>query len=174
MLPRNGRLTVLRRLRPADLPDFQAYRRDPDVGRYQGWVAQSDEDAARFIADMAHAPLFVPGEWIQLAIAEPVGDRLIGDVGLCLATDGRQAEIGFTLDPRHQGRGLAGDAVRAAIDLVFAATTALAVVGITDARNTPSARLMQRVGLRHAGRAEAVFRGEACVEDTYRIERPGA
>ena len=44
---------MLRRLTPADLPAFQAYRHDAHVGLYQGWEPQSDLDASQFLADMS-------------------------------------------------------------------------------------------------------------------------
>ena len=45
------------------------------------------------------------------------------------------------------------------------------VIGITDARNLPSMRLMERVGMRMTETSQAVFRGEACVEHTYTVTR---
>ena len=52
----------LRRLRAEDLAAFQAYRAIPELGRYQGWTPQSDADAATFLANMAQAPMFTPGD----------------------------------------------------------------------------------------------------------------
>ncbi len=48
----------LRRLRTSDLANFQAYRALPELGRYQGWSAMSDDAAPRFLEEMQHAPLF--------------------------------------------------------------------------------------------------------------------
>lgn len=49
----------------------------------------------------------------------------------------------------------------------------LRVVGITDDRNLPSIRLLERAGMSLVGKAATVFRGEPCVEATYAIARPG-
>ena len=38
----------LRNLRPADLPDFAAYRADPNVARFQGFDPYTEAEAARF------------------------------------------------------------------------------------------------------------------------------
>jgi RimJ/RimL family protein N-acetyltransferase len=62
-------------------------------------------------------------------------------------------------------------AVRAVVELIFKCSTAERVIGITDARNLPSMRLMERVGMRMTETSQAVFRGEACVEHTYTVTR---
>lgn len=170
-LPRLAAPALLRRLTVGDLAAFQAYRSDPAVGRYQGWAAMSDAEATAFLCEMQDAELLVPGTWSQIAIAEPTSCALVGDIGLCLARDGGEAEVGFTLSPLARGRGLATAAVRAAIQMVFQQTPAARVVGVTDARNTPSIRLLERLGMRCLASRDAVFRGEACIECVYAIGR---
>jgi len=172
-LPVDAGLATLRRFAPADLAAFQAYRGDPEVGRYQGWSPMSDADAAAFIAGMRDGELFRAGEWSQIAIAAREGGELLGDIGLHLSADRSEAEVGFTVAPAAQGKGIGTAAVRATIDVVFRATPARRVVGITDERNQPSIRLLQRAGMRLVGKTAAVFRGEPCVEATYAIARPG-
>jgi RimJ/RimL family protein N-acetyltransferase/protein-tyrosine phosphatase len=171
-LPRIGTSVVLRRLRAADLGAFQAYRSDEEVGRYQGWSSQSDAQALAFIESMRDVALFPAGDWVQLAIADPRSDELVGDVGICVAADRRSAEIGFTVSPRFQGRGLGCEALRAAIGLVFEHTPVDEIVCITDARNNASIRLLERTGLRRVATAEAVFRAMPCIEHTYKTFRP--
>jgi len=73
---------TLRRLAVADLAAFQAYRRDPELGRYQGWSPMPDAEAAVFLSEMSRAPIFFPGSWSQLGITEPPDPSLIGDIGL--------------------------------------------------------------------------------------------
>jgi aminoglycoside 6'-N-acetyltransferase len=120
---------------------------------------------------MTNAVLFQPGEWIQLAIAEPATDRLLGDIGLHLARDVSVAEVGFTLARQAQGRGIATAAAEAAVALILEHTAASRVVGITDARNLPSVRLLARLGMRQVESRQTVFKGEACTELVFSIER---
>ena len=169
--PVNGQRVVLRRLVAADLPAFQQYRSDDELGRYQGWSPMSDADAAEFIARMGSAAAFEPGAWLQIAIAAPTG-KLVGDIGLHLSADAGEAELGFTLERSAQGQGMATEAVRLAIDLLFEQTTAARIVGVTDARNDSSMRLLERVGMTRIRTQQAMFRGEPCVEHTYCIARP--
>jgi RimJ/RimL family protein N-acetyltransferase len=170
-LPRYGAIVALRRLAAADLAAFQAYRGDPDVGRYQGWTVLSDHEARAFLAEMSAAPLFRPGHWIQLGIADPRSLALLGDVGLFLSDDATQAEVGFTLARAAQGRGVATAAVREALRLVFERTSVQRVVGITDARNLASVRVLERLGMRRQAERRAPFRGEPCAEYVYVLAR---
>lgn len=168
-LPRSGPGFVLRRLSAGDLAEFQAYRHDDELGRYQGWLPTSDEHARVFLAEMSTAPFPNPGHWVQFGIAEPDTQRLIGDIGVFLDQDATFAEIGFTLARSAQGRGVATAAIRAVIELIFECSAAQRVIGVTDARNLPSMRLMERVGMRMTETHQAVFRGEDCVEHTYMV-----
>jgi [ribosomal protein S5]-alanine N-acetyltransferase len=161
----------LRRLRESDLAAFQAYRQDTEVGRWQGWVPQPDEQARAFLAEMAAIPLFQPGSWTQLAIADDATDALLGDLGVHLSADGREAEFGFSLARQAQGRGIATAAVREGIARVFAQTAAERIHAQTDARNTACLRLLERLGGRRIARVDAEFRGEPCVEFRYELAR---
>ena len=170
---------LLRRLEATDLFDFQAYRTDPEVGRWQGWTATGDVAARTFLEQNATAPLFVPGEWFQLGIAlTPSGEDaspgpLIGDIGIGVdELDPTHAEIGFTLHGAWQGRGLAAEAVAAARALAFAHGGVQRLCGITDTRNTGSIRLLERLGFRLERTEAAVFRGAPCEEHHYVCDRP--
>jgi RimJ/RimL family protein N-acetyltransferase len=105
---------VLRRFRPQDLNAFVAYRSKPDVARYQSWeVPYRPRQARQFLQELQAIHPDTPGEWFQFAVALRDTDRLIGDCGTHVrAEDSRQAEIGFTLAPEHQGYGYATEAVR--------------------------------------------------------------
>ena len=167
LLPRQFAGGCLRRLRGSDLDAFQAYRGIPGLGRYQGWSPMSDAEALAFLVEMESKALFQPGQWVQLGIAESRSDVLIGDIGLRLSDDGQTGEAGFTLAPSAQGRGVATAAVREALQLLFTASPASSVLGITDARNTPSIRLLERLGFERQETRRAVFRGEECEEQVF-------
>jgi [ribosomal protein S5]-alanine N-acetyltransferase len=167
---RSGELT-LRRLGVDDLRDFQTYRSDPVVGLYQGWEVMSDVYATKFLSAMASNPFLQPGSWSQIAIADAQSDALLGDIGLLHTSDQSQVEIGFTLAPMAQGRGLASIAVRAAIDVAFAHTKAARVLATTDERNIRSIALLERIGMQRIETKQAKFRGEPCVEWVYQMRR---
>jgi len=170
--PRMAPRVLLRRLAPADLEDFQAYRSDPEVARYQGWSSMSAAEASAFLAERGAAPFGRPG-WFQIGIAERATGRLVGDIGICLhRNEPEPAEIGFTLATPWQGKGLASEAVRETLALLFEHTAVVQVMAITDTRNLPAIRLLERVGFDLSRTIPAVFRGERCTEHVFVIERP--
>jgi RimJ/RimL family protein N-acetyltransferase len=120
---------------------------------------------------MGTVQLLRPGTWSQIGISERHDPLLIGDIGLFLYEDSRSAEIGITLRRESQARGLAADAAREAIALLFEQTPALEVRGITDARNVASMRLLECLGMRLIESRSAVFRGESCIEHVCGIAR---
>jgi RimJ/RimL family protein N-acetyltransferase len=172
-LPLSNRHANLRRLTATDLTVFYEYRGDERLARFQGWSPMSKEAALKFIEEMEAAPLFQPGNWNQLGIADPDTDKLLGDVGLYVSGDGSTAEVGFTIANEAQGRGVATAAVEAALTLIFSHTSVKKVLGITDIRNSASIRLLSRVGMRQVEQREAVFKGEACIELVFCLERDG-
>ena len=91
--------------------------------------------------------------------------------GWCIDGPPTEAEIGFTLSPQAQGRGLGTEAVLAAIALLFEHSPVARVLAITDARNAPAISLLERVGMHRLHTDDAVFRGEACREHTYALSR---
>jgi len=159
----------LRRLEATDLPAFQAYRNDPDVGRWQGWTPKSDAQALAFLNGMAAAPLFQPGEWTQLGIADELTGQLLGDLGVYVSGDGDEAEFGFTLARAAQGQGIASAAVCEAVALVFDQTAVARIHAQTDTRNTACIRLLERLGAPLVQQIDTEFRGEPCVELRYEL-----
>jgi RimJ/RimL family protein N-acetyltransferase len=171
LLPRASKRTVLRRLGLPDLADFQAYRCDPEVARYQGWEIMSDSQARSFLADVNSAELLRPGHWCQIGIADRSTDTLIGDVGVCVDAQRDEAEIGFSMARHAQRKGLASEAVSEAMQLIFEHASVGRIIGVTDARNLPSIRLMERVGMRRFDERQTVFRDEPCTEYFFAVSR---
>jgi hypothetical protein len=75
--------------------------------------------------------------------------HVVGEVNLqWLSRDHRQGEIGFVFNPDYQGNGLATEAAKVMLRLGFDGLGLHRVIGRCDARNGPSARLMERLGMR--------------------------
>jgi aminoglycoside 6'-N-acetyltransferase len=146
---------VLRRSVPADAETIAAYRSDPAVSRYQGWE-RTDADAIREeIAAMSERQPGAPGGWVQLSVEERDTGTLVGDVGLSPdENDAGVMKIGYTLAPEFQGRGYAAEAVGALISYAFDTLGASIVRAYASAKNLPSIRLAERVGMRLMERFE--------------------
>ena len=144
---------ALRRFRPEDLDAFAAYRSDPEVARYQIWeVPYQRSQARQFLHELQAIHPDTPGEWFQFAVTLRGTDRLIGDCAAHVHTDDpRQAEIGFTLASEHQGHGYATEAVRRLLHYLLVERGKHRVSATCDARNTRSAAVLERVGMRREG-----------------------
>lgn len=143
------------RLRPPDerdLPDLLATFGDADALCYWSHGPLADLDAARAYLDG------IRDGWrdrtlFQWAVAGPEADRLLGTVTLCAWDQAnRRAEVGFILRPEAQGRGLATDAVRAALAFGFGPMRLHRVEADVDPANAVSLRLLARLGFREEGR----------------------
>ncbi|WP_350348170.1 GNAT family protein [Agromyces sp. G08B096] len=151
----------LRPLETSDAPDVWEYQRLPEVLRYIPWPERSEEEAyehTRTRAGMRR--LVAAGDGVILAM-ELVGEpsvaadqaagrnRVVGDVMLRVSNaEHAQLEIGWVLHPAFQGRGLAAEAAGAALAFAFERLRPHRVQAILDARNTASARLCERLGMR--------------------------
>jgi RimJ/RimL family protein N-acetyltransferase len=159
MFVRTERLTV-RRFTAEDAERFAAYRSDPAVARFQGWeapvpLAEAQETVERFATGDPEAP-----GWFQYAVA--LDGVLIGDLGLKLHENLMQAELGFTFATEYQGQGYASEAVRGLLQHLFVDRKLHKVSAEADARNTASARLLERVGFTREGLrlSHTWFKGE--------------
>ena len=153
---------ALRRFRESDAATLSAYRSDPAIARFQSWHAPYPLDRARAtVATLATANPDEPG-WFQYAIERTADRTHIGDVGVCLHDNRMQAEIGFTLVAGCQGQGYASEAVRAVLGHLFRVRGLHKVSAECDARNTASARLLDRVGFTREGhrRSHTWIKGE--------------
>ena len=160
-----SRRILLRPLRPSDLEDFLAYRSDPAVSRYQDLHPFSREEAVRFLEEQQHFALGKPGRWVQIGIELREEEKLIGDCAVqFLDAERKRVEIGYTLHPAYQGRGLATEAVGTLVEQLFSEYKAEEVTALVDARNPPSWRLLERLG----------FEREAVLKDNYYDEAEGA
>jgi len=142
---------VLRRFAPGDEAAFAAYRSDPAVARYQTWdTPYSLAEAERFVAEQASADPRALG-WFQYAVERRDEPGLIGDVGVCRGDEGRQAELGFTFAPAHQGHGYAREAVARIVEFLLVEEGLHRLTADADGRNVRSARLLEHVGFRREG-----------------------
>lgn len=135
-----------------DKPAFVAYRNDPDVARYQSWVTFTEEEGVALIQEMGTLPFGVPGRGLQIAVEEKSSGDLVGDCYLQVeAHDTRQAEIGFTLSIKHQGKGFASEALLALLSDAFARLDLHRIAAVTDSRNSPAVALLERLSFRREG-----------------------
>ena len=165
----------LRPFQGSDLAGFAAYRSDPEVARYQSWTAPySPQQAADFLEEMARTQPGTPGAWYQLAVERRSQPGLIGDCAFQVcAHDDRQASIGFTFSRPFQHQGYATEAVQSLLGFLFPEYDLHRITAVCDARNSRSARLLERVGMRREAQflENVWFKGNWGDEYLYAILR---
>ena len=167
---RTARLTI-EPLSERDVDAFTEYRQNPDVARYQSWdIDYSRADAERVVAGQRDGQSPSPGNWLQLAVRETASVGLLGDLALH-RLDGQPGtfEVGVTLAPSSQGRGIAAEALGALLDFLFDCEQAHRVVAFCDSRNKSVAHLLMRLGFRReSSQVDADwFKGEWTTLDGY-------
>ncbi|TNE57915.1 MAG: N-acetyltransferase [Alphaproteobacteria bacterium] len=162
------------RLRPLvekDAKAFTAYRRDPEVARYQSWDTDySLTDAIDFIREIAGDTPGSPGKWFQFAIADKNSDELVGDIGVHFDDEGNgDLMIGFTLAGPQQGKGLATEAVGALVDYLKSTFSVRRLQAYTDVRNKKSQALLERLGFHQLRQIKksGFYKSEWCDEFLY-------
>lgn len=152
-------------LRGEDAAALFACRADPAVSRYQGWRPVSLDEAVRFIERQQGVVFDTPGTWFQFAMRLRHGGVLAGDLGLHFV-DADTVEFGVTLSPAQQGRGLAAEAVRAVLGLVFDTLKRHRVYASVDPRNLACVKLLERLGMRKEAHFRESWRdGDAWADD---------
>lgn len=139
----------LRPLGPDDLDDVYAYRSDPAVVSYLLWGVRTREQVAEKLIEDAGIVDLHGGKGLKLAVVERASGRVAGDVSLFgYDPDFRHAETGYTLNPRFGGKGYATEAAREMLRIGFDVYGLHRIYARCDADNTPSWRLMERLGMR--------------------------
>jgi RimJ/RimL family protein N-acetyltransferase len=140
-------------LRPYAATDFDALlaiQSRADVARFLYGDPRTAAEVRETLDTKVRATAIIAeGDNLSLAAVLRDSDELIGDCTLLWASaEHRQAEIGFAFHPDHHGHGYATEAAAALLALAFDWLRAHRVFGRLEARNTASARVLERLGMR--------------------------
>jgi RimJ/RimL family protein N-acetyltransferase len=162
---------LLRPFEDGDLHAIHAMRSREDVVR---WLYEEpstlDEDRERLGRRIHNVRFAVTGDGIALAVAHD--GTVVGDCSLTLdSAEHHQGEVGFIVHPDHQGRGYATEAARAMLELGFGGFGLHRITGRVEARNAPSARVLERLGMRREAHLveNELVKGEWQSEMVYAI-----
>ncbi|EWS82519.1 hypothetical protein BF93_05615 [Brachybacterium phenoliresistens] len=134
--------------RPEDAAAIWPWYRRPEV---QEWTTVLPTDEA------AHQE-----RWLELLDSSVVGlheDEIIAvgkihrqppwsQADVAAQARGLEAELGWVLDPAHQGRGLGTEFAAALLEIAFDGLDVRRVQAVCFADNTASWRIMERIGMR--------------------------
>jgi RimJ/RimL family protein N-acetyltransferase len=139
---------ILRPIQPDDAGAMFVYRCRDDVCRYLLHPPQTLEQVATRAAN-CRSELTDEGQVLTLAVIEQETGAFVGDVVLMWhSREHRAGEIGYVLNPEHAGKGYATEAGAALLRLGFDELELHRITGRLDARNTASARVLEKLGLR--------------------------
>jgi len=145
---------ILRKFKESDAETFFSYRTNPQVALYQGegWIDYKLEQAVEFVKEQMNFEPGIPNTWFQIAIELKDTGNLIGDLAIhTLPQDTNQVEIGFTLNPMYQNKGFGIEVVKCLLGYIFNVLNKHRVIAITDVRNKPSIKLLEKIGMRKEG-----------------------
>ena len=141
---------VLRPFGAGDFDALYAYQSRADVARYLYWGPRTEDEVRDALEKKVNAvAIRSEGDILALAVVVKATTELIGDVVLqLLSREHRLGEFGYIVHPDHRGRGYATEAGRAVLRLAFQDLGLHRVIGSTEARNTASARVLEKLGMR--------------------------
>lgn len=136
---------------------------DPEVVELTAYEPPRDVEGAKAeILEFAIHP-FQERTGFRWGIALRGNDELIGTLGYhgWIREGANRARVGYDLLREHRRRGLMTEAMRAILAYGFDRMSLHRVEALTDPRNVPSIRLLERLGFRREGtlRENTHFRG---------------
>ena len=164
---------VLRPYEPADFETLHAMFSREDVCRYLPWAPMDADQAQAKLEQRLHQRrIEADGDPLVLAAVDTATGRGVGDFMLRLTDlSSRQGEIGWSVHPDFQGRGLATEGAQELLRLGFDGLGLHRIEASCDSRNLPSVRVMERIGMRReAHLVESSFvKGEWVSDLVYAI-----
>jgi len=150
---------------PSDWAFFRSLREDRSVMRFMGSIASEKETRRVFAARLTAQHTFV--------IRTHGDDAPLGDIGLQVSAQFREeADIGYTVIPKAQGKGIASEALRAVCDYAFNQVGVKAINAYVLAENVGSVRVLEKAGFVRTQVLEKAYEIDGVKFDdwVYRLE----
>ena len=152
-------------LRPISLDDFQqilTYSQDEEWGR---WTPDPKPYTHRFGEEFVARKVLAPWE-TEPRFSVLLDGQVVGGVGLQIDTLNMVGELAYSLAREHWGKGLIPESARTIIDWGVRDLGLEKIFARTDLRNTPSLRVMEKLGMKK----EAHLRQHILVEGVRQDE----
>lgn len=131
-----------------DLQAIYVYSSDPETTRYMIWCrVQTLDEVHDFLEDVAVG--WEEGDDFCYVLIRHSDQELLGAVSCQFDQHG--AEIGFIVHARYWGQGYAPEAMQALIEQIWSIADVYRIWATCDVRNHASARVMEKLGMRHEG-----------------------
>jgi ribosomal-protein-alanine N-acetyltransferase len=161
---------TLRCLTPADARKVLAMSQQRGMREWIPDQVYEDEpetrDVLRYLIEQYDNPETPQRAPLVLGICLRSTGELIGHVGLSPAAD--VIEIGYAIEDRHQGKGLATEAVRAMTDWGIRTLALPGVDGIVASDNAASCKVLEKAGFALLGETIRPLHGVTRLVRAYR------
>lgn len=128
---------ILSPFQPTDWPFFLRLRENPDIMRFMGTISPIKETRLLFARRLNAPHTFV--------IRQHHDTTPLGDIGLQISHHfPQEADIGYCIISRAQGKGIASEAVRAVCDYAFEHAGVMAINAWVLADNKGSVRILEK------------------------------
>ncbi len=147
-----------------DWPFFLRLRTDASVMRYMTEIASQAQIRTLFEDRLRDSNAFIIRD----------GQQAVGDIGLRISQhNSREADIGYSLAPAEQGRGIASEALQTLCDELFSRNIVDALNAWVLANNQGSVRVLEKSGFTRVQVLEKVYllNGEYYDDWVYRREK---
>jgi RimJ/RimL family protein N-acetyltransferase len=128
-------------------------------------------EAERFI--LAARARNAAGEALHLVVAPKAAGCPVAGLVSAQTSGSKDVELTFVVAPAAAGKGLATEAVRMLLDLVFDVTLAVRIVAKSRVVNLAARRVLEKNGFRHEGSSLVLLpaRGGDCPCDGFQLDR---
>lgn len=142
---------ILRKMRPSDRSDMFEYACLDDVTRYLLWKPHSDDEYTlqylRYIESR-----YKSGSFYDWAIVLKDSGKMIGTCGFTrFDHEADCAEIGYVINPKYRGTGIAAEAAREVVRFGFERLALHRIEARFMYGNEASLRVMQKLGMKFEG-----------------------
>lgn len=133
----------LRRLRPSDAPALIALDSDEHVMRYIGSRGGTPEQIVARVRERIAMDGAALGWWL---VEDKADATFHGIAGLLKMPEGPDVELAYRFAQSAWGRGIATETAAALTEHAFSTASLSQVVAVTFPENTPSQRVLEKVG----------------------------
>jgi [ribosomal protein S5]-alanine N-acetyltransferase len=151
----------LRDLEPFDINAVHEYASLLEVVLHQEWGPNTIEQTREYIAGCVLENSLPDRTTLELA-AVLNDDCLIGSYRATLSEDGREAEIGYSLNPRYWNQGYATEAAKRLVDYLTRERQVREIFATSRPENLASIHVLEKLGMQQVDlyRKNVLIRGE--------------
>lgn len=146
-LPITTERLILRRFTYDDTQDILEFVSHPSVARIVTEIEATEAGVKKYIQKKESYKLFEKDKCFDLAIERSEDSKVIGMLTL-IRKNHMQGQIGWSLGVEYRGLGYTTEAAKALIEYGFSILGLHRIYADTTNENTPSWRVMERLGMR--------------------------